>query len=206
MKNKIFNIIAPIIFDEDRIDKFLQSNLKELSRTRIQSIIKNGNVRLNNKIITNPSKKIKGKQNFKSFNYNIPSDISSSAFFIVLTLLSDDSKLIIEKVGVNKSRTGVIDILNKMGALIGREWIYYDVAKLNYENRKRILESIIQDMVKRKKGKNTGEYQYRPEGRKRSRLLGLSWEGKTGSASEWVKNKNLKERKFLEFGWKKDKK
>ena len=97
-------------------------------------------------------------------------------------------------------------ILNKMGALIGRDVVYYDVAKLNYDNRKMILESIIQDMVKRKKGKNTGEYQYRPEGRKRSRLLGLSWEGKTGSASEWLRNKNLKERKFLEFGWKKDKK
>jgi len=62
--------------------------------------------------------KIKGKQNFKSFNYNIPSDISSSAFFIVLTLLSKGSKLIIKKVGVNKSRTGVINILNKMGAKI----------------------------------------------------------------------------------------
>ena len=62
--------------------------------------------------------KIKGKQNFKSFNYNIPSDISSSAFFIVLTLLSKDSKLILKKVGVNKSRTGVINILNKMGAKI----------------------------------------------------------------------------------------
>ena len=62
--------------------------------------------------------KIKGKQNFKSFNYNIPSDISSSAFFIVLTLLSKDSKLILKKVGVNRSRTGIINILNKMGAKI----------------------------------------------------------------------------------------
>ena len=62
--------------------------------------------------------KVKGKQNFKAFNYNIPSDISSSAFFIVLTLLSKDSKLILEKVGVNKSRIGVIEILNKMGAKI----------------------------------------------------------------------------------------
>ena len=62
--------------------------------------------------------KIKGKQNFKSFNYNIPSDISSSAFFIVLTLLSKGSKLILKKVGVNKSRIGIINILNKMGAKI----------------------------------------------------------------------------------------
>ena len=62
--------------------------------------------------------KVKGKQNYNSFNYNIPSDISSSAFFIALTILSKDSKLIIKKVGVNKSRTGVIDILKKMGANI----------------------------------------------------------------------------------------
>ena len=97
-------------------------------------------------------------------------------------------------------------ILNKMGALIGRDVIYYDVAKLNYENRKMILESIIQDMVKRQKGKRTGEYQYEPEGRKKSRLLGISWEGKTGLASKWLEKKNLKERKFLEFGWKTKKK
>ena len=62
--------------------------------------------------------KVKGRQNFKAFNYNIPSDISSSAFFIVLTILSKNSKLILEKVGVNKSRAGVIDVLNKMGAKI----------------------------------------------------------------------------------------
>ena len=93
-------------------------------------------------------------------------------------------------------------ILNKMGALIGRDIIYYDVAKLNYKNREMILESIIADMKKRKKGEKTGKYQYEPEGRKRSRLLGISWEGKTGLASKWLEKKNLKERKFLEFGWK----
>ncbi len=59
-----------------------------------------------------------GNQNFKSFNYNIPSDISSSAFFIVLTLLSKKSSLIIENVNVNPSRIGIIKILNKMGANI----------------------------------------------------------------------------------------
>jgi 3-phosphoshikimate 1-carboxyvinyltransferase len=62
--------------------------------------------------------KIKGKKNFRSFNYNIPADISSSSFFIVLTLLSKNSKLIIKNVNINPSRTGVITILNKMGAKI----------------------------------------------------------------------------------------
>ena len=61
---------------------------------------------------------IEGKKNFKAFNYNIPGDISSSAFFIVLTLLSQKSRLIIKNVNINPSRTGIITILNKMGAQI----------------------------------------------------------------------------------------
>ena len=61
---------------------------------------------------------VEGKKNFKSFKYNIPSDISSSAFFIVTTLLSKNSSLIIKDVNVNPSRIGVIKILNKMGAKI----------------------------------------------------------------------------------------
>ena len=78
--------------------------------------------------------KIKGRQNFNAFNYNVPSDISSSAFFIVLTLLSKDSKLILEKVGVNKSRTGVIEILNRMGA------------KINLKNKKNYKGEIVADI------------------------------------------------------------
>ena len=51
----------------------------------------------------------------KPLNYNIPSDISSSAFFIVLTALSNNSELIIKNVNINPSRTGIITILKKMG-------------------------------------------------------------------------------------------
>jgi len=54
----------------------------------------------------------------KSFNYQIPGDISSSAFFIVLTTLANNSKLLIKDVNINPSRTGVIKILKKMGAKI----------------------------------------------------------------------------------------
>ena len=62
--------------------------------------------------------KIKGKKEIKSFNYRIPSDISSSAFFIVLTALSNNSKLLIKNVNINSSRTGVLKILKKMGVKI----------------------------------------------------------------------------------------
>ena len=61
---------------------------------------------------------INGQNDFRGFNYNIPGDISSSAFFLVLTLLSKESKLKIMNVNVNKSRTGIIKILNMMNANI----------------------------------------------------------------------------------------
>ena len=62
--------------------------------------------------------KINGKKEIKSFNYKIPADISSSAFFIVLTALSQNSKLLIKNVNINPSRTGVLKILKKMGVKI----------------------------------------------------------------------------------------
>ena len=62
--------------------------------------------------------KIKKAKKIKCFNYKIPSDISSSAFFIVLTSLTKNSKLIIKNVNVNPSRIGIITILKKMGVKI----------------------------------------------------------------------------------------
>ena len=72
---------------------------------------------------------IKNKKNYDLINinkvnkintlkYDIPSDISSSAFFIALTALSKDSKLIIKNVNINHSRTGIIEILKRMGIKI----------------------------------------------------------------------------------------
>jgi len=61
---------------------------------------------------------IKQPKEIPAFNYQIPGDISSSAFFIVLTTLANDSKLLIKNVNINPSRIGVITILKKMGANI----------------------------------------------------------------------------------------
>ena len=62
--------------------------------------------------------KIKKVKKINPLNYNIPSDISSSAFFIVLTALSKNSELIIKNVNINPSRIGIINILKKMGVKI----------------------------------------------------------------------------------------
>ncbi len=61
---------------------------------------------------------ILGQKNFKSFSYKIPGDISSSAFFIVLTLLSKNSQIVIKNININDTRIGIVKILNKMNAKI----------------------------------------------------------------------------------------
>ena len=62
--------------------------------------------------------KIKGKKKFNGFNYKIPSDISSAAFFIVLTILSEKSNLTLKNININSSRIGILRILKKMKANI----------------------------------------------------------------------------------------
>ena len=62
--------------------------------------------------------KVKQANKIKPLNYNIPSDISSAAFFIVLTCLQNNSSMTIKNVNINPSRIGLIIILKKMGAKI----------------------------------------------------------------------------------------
>jgi 3-phosphoshikimate 1-carboxyvinyltransferase len=50
--------------------------------------------------------------------YIVPSDISTAAFFIVLTLLSNNSELRIKDVSLNETRTGILTVLKNMGAKI----------------------------------------------------------------------------------------
>ena len=61
---------------------------------------------------------IKKPKKINAFNYQVPGDISSSAFFMVLTMLTNNSELLIKSVNINPSRIGIITILKKMGAKI----------------------------------------------------------------------------------------
>ncbi len=64
--------------------------------------------------------KILGKRKIPALNYKIPSDISSAAFFIVLTALTKDSGLRIKNVNINPSRIGIFYILKLMGIKISK--------------------------------------------------------------------------------------
>ncbi len=59
------------------------------------------------------------KKNFPNAdNYFVPSDISTAAFFIVLTLLTKNSELHLPNILLNESRIGIISVLQKMNANI----------------------------------------------------------------------------------------
>ena len=58
---------------------------------------------------------IEGGGSLKACNIEVPSDISSAAFFMVAACISDDADIVLEAVNINPTRTGVIDILKLMG-------------------------------------------------------------------------------------------
>jgi len=102
MKKNISNIVVPLSFNDYRIDKFLQSKITQLSRTRLQSLIHDGEVKLNNIIINNPAKKIKEKDEIK-INFPSPKKTLISPNKIPLNILYDDKDIIV----INKS-SGVV--------------------------------------------------------------------------------------------------
>jgi 3-phosphoshikimate 1-carboxyvinyltransferase len=62
--------------------------------------------------------RIRGAQLLAARDVEVPADISSAAFFMVAASIADDSEITLQHVGVNPTRTGVIDILKLMGANI----------------------------------------------------------------------------------------
>jgi len=89
------------------------------SRNHTELLCKNLNLPIKIKNIKNYDLiEVSKAKKIKPLNYKIPSDISSGAFFIVLTTLLDNSKLLIRNVNINPSRIGIITILKKMGANI----------------------------------------------------------------------------------------
>ena len=70
-----------------------------------------------------------GKHELYGNKLYIPGDISSAAYFIVAALLVKDSHIVIENVGINPTRTGILSILKDMGANIR----VFNKKKVNYE-------------------------------------------------------------------------
>ena len=61
---------------------------------------------------------IEGGQTIDAQDFLIPGDISSAAFWLVAAAAKDGSRLTINEVGLNPTRTGIVDVLRRMGASI----------------------------------------------------------------------------------------
>jgi 3-phosphoshikimate 1-carboxyvinyltransferase len=62
--------------------------------------------------------RLTGGQRLTASSIDIPADISSAAFFLVAAAIAPGSELCLQHVGINPTRTGIIDLLRMMGASI----------------------------------------------------------------------------------------
>ncbi|SES33648.1 3-phosphoshikimate 1-carboxyvinyltransferase [Psychrobacillus sp. OK032] len=66
--------------------------------------------------VDNKTIRLQGGQKLTGTHVVVPGDISSAAFFLVAGAIVPNSKLTLTNVGLNKTRTGIIDVLQAMGA------------------------------------------------------------------------------------------
>ena len=62
--------------------------------------------------------RISGGQTFTAQEVVVPGDISSAAFWLVAGLVVPNSKIVLKNVGINETRTGIIDVIKNMGGKI----------------------------------------------------------------------------------------
>lgn len=61
---------------------------------------------------------LQGGQSLFATDIEVPGDISSAAFFLVAGAIVPSSKIVLKNVGLNPTRTGILDVLSEMGATI----------------------------------------------------------------------------------------
>ena len=85
---------------------------KEKTRDHTEDMIRQfgGEIQVDGKII-----RIQGGQEFQGQEVIVPGDISSAAFWLVAGLILPESVIKIENVGINQTRTGILDVIQEMG-------------------------------------------------------------------------------------------
>lgn len=85
---------------------------KEKTRDHTEDMIRQfgGEIQVDGKTI-----RIQGGQEFQGQTVIVPGDISSAAFWLVAGLILPDSVIKIENVGINQTRTGILDVIQEMG-------------------------------------------------------------------------------------------
>ena len=85
---------------------------KELTRNHTEDMIQQfgGQIRVEGKEI-----RLRGPQRFQACEVTVPGDISSAAFWLVAGLIVPNSQIRLENVGINETRTGILEVIEKMG-------------------------------------------------------------------------------------------
>ena len=85
---------------------------KELTRNHTEDMIQQfgGHISVKGKEI-----RLRGPQSFQACEVTVPGDISSAAFWLVAGLIVPNSQIRLENVGINETRTGILEVIEKMG-------------------------------------------------------------------------------------------
>ena len=88
---------------------------KEITRNHTEDMIAQfgGQISVEGKEI-----RVHGGQVLKAQQVTVPGDISSAAFWLVASLIVPQSKVTLENVGINETRTGILDVIKAMGGKI----------------------------------------------------------------------------------------
>jgi len=124
---------------------------KAVTRDHTEKIFKEFGVKVEisssnsgNKIVIYPPSKL------KPCNIEICSDFSSAAFFILLGLISPNSHIVLRNIGINKTRTGLLEVLQEMGGNIKVNTIsrnYEPTADIEVKTSKLRAINLNQDLV-----------------------------------------------------------
>jgi 23S rRNA pseudouridine1911/1915/1917 synthase len=94
MEKKIFNLSNNSEFKNTRIDKFIQFKLADFSRTKIQKLIHEGFVKINNEIVNETSKKIKTDDKIE-ISFPPPKETNIKSTKMHLDILYEDDDIIV---------------------------------------------------------------------------------------------------------------
>lgn len=85
---------------------------KEQSRNHTEEMLQQfgGSLQIDDKVI-----RIKGGQTLRGQRIEVPGDISSAAFFLAAGLIVPNSEILLDNVGMNETRSGIIDVIKAMG-------------------------------------------------------------------------------------------
>ncbi|MGG0655595.1 3-phosphoshikimate 1-carboxyvinyltransferase [Rummeliibacillus pycnus] len=86
---------------------------KDVSRDHTERMLRQFGAEV---IVEDGTVSYKGGQTLQATHVDVPGDISSAAFFLVAGAMAEDSEITLHNVGLNPTRTGIIDVLTAMGA------------------------------------------------------------------------------------------